>query len=372
MAHDPQAATPGDDGGCGEPADGGGALPRREHTAPPARRRRLLSSFGIDLYSERVYLAMLRHPGEGIEGVTERLAMDRRSVRRALGRLGRLGLVRPAPGLPGTLRAVSPEIGLESVLARQEAEVAGRRSRIDEGRAALAVLLADRERDEGSAQRASPGAQVEEVFGLDAMRQRLEQLAHTARSEVLSARPGGAQAPESLEDDRLLDEFLLRRGVKVRTVYQASIRNVPSASAHASWVAQSGGQIKTLPIVPMPMMVIDRRTAVLSLASHAGDPGMCVLRYAPAITAIHALFERMWEEAAPFGAPEHQTDARLTRQEVALLRLLAEGTTDEIAARKLSVSVRTVGRMVADLMSRLDAHSRFEAGVLVNRYGWLK
>ena len=211
MTYDPRATRPGDDG-------------EYEDLVSPAKRRRLLRSFGMDAHSERVYLAMLRYPGEGIERLAEHLAMDRRSLHRAVDRLGRLGLVRPSSNPPEMMRAVSPEIGLESVLARQEAELVVRRRRIDEGRAALAVLLADRERDDSPVQRASQGVEVEEVFGPDVMRQRLEQLAHTARSEVLSARPGGAQAPESLEDDRLLDEFLLRRGVEVRTVYQASIR----------------------------------------------------------------------------------------------------------------------------------------------------
>lgn len=352
-----QAAEPGDDDG---------------DSSSPAKRRRLLGSFGIDAHSERVYLAMLRYPGEGIERLAQHLAMDGRAVGRAVDRLGRLGLVRPSPGRPETMRAVSPEIGLESVLARQEAKLAGRRSRIDEGRAALAVLLADRACDLDRAGPAPRSAGTEEVLGADAMRQRLEQLTNTARFEVLSARPGGGQAPEILDDDRLLDEFLLRRGVQVRTVYQASIRNAPSAPAYAAWVAQSGGQIKTLPTVPLRMKVIDRRTAVLALAPDADTPGMTVLRDRPALVAFHALFERMWEEAVPFAAPECHTDARLTPQELALLRLLAEGATDEIAARKLSVSVRTVGRMVADLMARLGAQSRFGAGILVNRYGWLK
>jgi len=43
--------------------------------------------------------------------------------------------------------------------------------------------------------------------------------------------------------------------------------------------------------------------------------------------------------------------------------LSAEGAIDEIAARKLSVSTCTGGRVIADVMSRFGAHSRFEAGI---------
>ena len=50
---------------------------------------------------------------------------------------------------------------------------------------------------------------------------------------------------------------------------------------------------------------------------------------------------------------------------------MAAGVTDEAAANRLGVSLRTVRRRVADLMERLDASSRFEAGLKAGRRGWL-
>ncbi|WP_238430957.1 LuxR C-terminal-related transcriptional regulator [Frankia nepalensis] len=64
-------------------------------------------------------------------------------------------------------------------------------------------------------------------------------------------------------------------------------------------------------------------------------------------------------------------DAPPSPSELLLLRLLADGAKDEAAARSLGVSVRTVRRMVADLMRRLDARSRFQAGILAKHRGWL-
>ncbi|GAA1230337.1 hypothetical protein GCM10009665_20920 [Kitasatospora nipponensis] len=54
-----------------------------------------------------------------------------------------------------------------------------------------------------------------------------------------------------------------------------------------------------------------------------------------------------------------------------LLGLLAEGLTDAVAAKRLSVSVRTERRMVAELMTRLGASSRFDAGVKAVRRRWV-
>ncbi len=54
-----------------------------------------------------------------------------------------------------------------------------------------------------------------------------------------------------------------------------------------------------------------------------------------------------------------------------LLRLLAQGLTDATVAKRLNVSLRTERRMVADLMRRLGASGRFEAGVKAARRRWI-
>ena len=66
-----------------------------------------------------------------------------------------------------------------------------------------------------------------------------------------------------------------------------------------------------------------------------------------------------------------RTTIVLRAPERALLGFLCQGMTDESAAKRLEISVRTVQRMVSDLMRRLDAVSRFEAGVKAARYGLL-
>jgi DNA-binding NarL/FixJ family response regulator len=50
---------------------------------------------------------------------------------------------------------------------------------------------------------------------------------------------------------------------------------------------------------------------------------------------------------------------------------LAEGHTDEAIAKRLGVSHRTARRIASDLMDRLGARSRFEAGVRAVQQGWL-
>ncbi|MER6876214.1 helix-turn-helix transcriptional regulator, partial [Amycolatopsis sp. NPDC000673] len=92
------------------------------------------------------------------------------------------------------------------------------------------------------------------------------------------------------------------------------------------------------------------------------------------VAATAGLFDRIWPEAVPLiptGLDDREGTAGLTRRERDLLTLLCSGSTDESAAARLDISVRTVRRMVADIMNRLGARSRFQAGAKAAGRGWL-
>ncbi|HSV67921.1 MAG TPA: hypothetical protein VLJ59_18755 [Mycobacteriales bacterium] len=54
-----------------------------------------------------------------------------------------------------------------------------------------------------------------------------------------------------------------------------------------------------------------------------------------------------------------------------MLALLASGYTDESAAAEVGMSVVQLRRRVDRLMTRLDATTRFAAGVEAARLGWI-
>lgn len=73
--------------------------------------------------------------------------------------------------------------------------------------------------------------------------------------------------------------------------------------------------------------------------------------------------------AAPMTA---QTPQEMpTEDELALLRLLARGFTDEVVADKLGLTGRTLRRRLRSAMDKLGASSRFDAGYKLARSGWL-
>ena len=54
-----------------------------------------------------------------------------------------------------------------------------------------------------------------------------------------------------------------------------------------------------------------------------------------------------------------------------MLELMAAGLKDEIVARRLGLSTRTLRRRIAGVMRELGADTRFQAGCEAVRRGWL-
>jgi DNA-binding NarL/FixJ family response regulator len=122
------------------------------------------------------------------------------------------------------------------------------------------------------------------------------------------------------------------------------------------------------------MLIYDRRVALLPIDPHHSAAGAVQVTDRGTLTAVLALFEQFWASAAPLDAEPagpSGDDPGLSRQEHELLRLLMAGLTDEGAGRQLGLSPRTIRRMMADIMKRLDARSRFEAGARAAERKWI-
>ncbi|MEV4944312.1 LuxR C-terminal-related transcriptional regulator [Streptomyces sp. NPDC053755] len=324
------------------------------------------TALGLDAMSEAVYRGMLAHPQEGLSALAERLGTTLTVVRQAVDTLSELSLLRPSGEHEG-LRAVSPDIGMEILMARQQEELAAQQLQVEASRIAAAQLIADYA-DLRPAQM-HPG--VEQLIGIDQIRDHLRRLTRDMREEVMTFAPAGAQKPEHIEAAKPLNRDLLERGVRMRTVYLESVRNSPHTVAYLNWLAELGGQVRTVPSLPTRMIVVDRATAVIPVSSDDTAAGAVVLTGQGTLTALCALFERVWDAAQPLGDTAGVNERGLSAQEQSVIELLAKGCTDEAIATRLGVSPRTARRLASDLMERLGARSRFEAGVRSVQQGWL-
>ncbi|MFC0844280.1 LuxR C-terminal-related transcriptional regulator [Streptomyces noboritoensis] len=327
----------------------------------------MLTALGLDAAAESVYRAMLADPRGGVAELVARLERPEDEVRDALDVLSELALVRPSAEREGSLRAVSPDIGMEILMARQQAELAAQQQRLEESRAVAAQLIAEYADLRPAA--SSPG--VEQLIGIDQIRDCLARLTRDVTTEVMSFAPGGAQPEAQMRASRPLDEQLLRRGVRMRTLYLSSVRNDQPTVEYATWLAGLGGQVRTVPDLPTRMIITDRSTAVIPVSSEDTGAGAVLLTGQGTLTALCALFESIWAGAQPLGAAASRDTKGLSPQEATTIALLAQGHTDEAIAKRLGVSQRTARRIATDLMERLGARSRFEAGVRSVQHGWL-
>lgn len=329
----------------------------------------MLELLGLDKPAEAVYRAMLSRPRDDAKALAERLGISEEALREAWDRLSGLSLVQYAADCPTGAstppRAVNPEVGLDYLLARRQAEFALESQRIAGARAAARQLIS-----EYADLRPAP-VSVEHLANVDEVRARLAVLTENVRTEVMVFAPGGAQTEANMAASRPLNERLLGRGVTMRTIYLDSVRNAPASEAHAKWLTELGGQVRTVAVLPLRMTIVDRTTAVLPVDSENSGEGAVALTGQGTLTALCTLFETVWENARPLGQSPRRDETELDHQEAATLRLLAEGHTDEGIAKRLGVSYRTARRIATVLMDRLGARSRFEAGARAVQRGWL-
>ncbi|MEV7328559.1 helix-turn-helix transcriptional regulator [Micromonospora sp. NPDC093244] len=318
---------------------------------------------GLSAQHEVVYRTMLERPDLNVAGLSTHLDVPPDEVRAALDVLADLALIR-LDSEGDRARPVRPQAGLTALLSKVEAEVAVRQKHVEATKAAIAAIAAAHD----DHHQALEGRLLE---GIDSVRDRLAELAHTARVECLSFNTGGAQSPDTLEAEAPLDQQALQRGVQIRNVYQDSFRNDPGTLAHARWLAGLGGQSRTTPTLPMRMVIVDRVIALVPIDPANPRQGALELHSHGIVAGLTALFEQVWHTSAPFDDQSTADAQGLTRQERELLRLLGTGHTDESAARKLAISLRSVQRMMTSLTERLGAASRFQAGVQAARNGWV-
>jgi DNA-binding CsgD family transcriptional regulator len=317
----------------------------------------MLRAVGVEEFDENVYRALLRRPGVTPDDLMSIMDSTADVVEAALSRLTRLGLVRP-PGPAGGYTPNDPEPALAALVHRREAELNGIR-------AAAVELAAD---FRIGRLRANPEQLVEVVTGRGDIYRRTMELYEGSTSEIMAfERPPYAVPPDF---DEVASELpLLERGVAVRVVYSAEALAVPRKFDIVQALAGHGELARTMPALPLKLMIVDRRAARVSLTSDAyATESVAIIQSSGLLDALIALFEAYWARAHPISGGEV---AELSEEEAKVLELLGAGFKDEAIARNLRTSMRTVGRRVERILARLDADTRFQAGAQAVRRDWL-
>ena len=323
----------------------------------------MLDGIGIDTEQEQVYGYLLANPSRrlsDLEAQWPRWSSVR--IRRALRGLEAAGLIGESnAGDDPCYTAVAPDAAVPGLV----------RARIEEARRAeqavptlMAAFWSGHHAD---------SAQFVDVIDDPAMIvERWQQMQRAVRSQVraLDCPPyfGDPVEPDPVELERLRD------GVVYRVIYAEEVLRTPGRWADVEAGMNAGEDARLVPELPAKLTLFDDFAASLPInPSHGRPTAVAIVHPSPMLDALAALFEMYWSMAVPLvvtpaGEPA-PAPGQVSPEETRLIRLLAAGLGDDAIRRALGVSPSTVHRRVHDLMRRLGATTRFQAGLQIGRSG---
>ncbi|MGW9447739.1 LuxR C-terminal-related transcriptional regulator [Streptomyces sp. NPDC055632] len=306
-----------------------------------------------------LYTHLLRHGPAPLTALADALGLTPEGVRKASRELSRHRLLTHAPDDPdGPCHAISPYAAAAEIVGPEESRLRRRLEDLERTRArldSLAPLYEDARRG------GTDSAAVETVSSRDRVMLLISDAAARCTEEVLTVQPGGGRPAGHLERALPRDLEMLRRGVRLHTLYQHTARYNPGTQEYVAAVVEAGAEVRTLGELFGKMVVFDRSLAFLPVWD---DPDSAVvLREPSAVAFLCSVFTHVWNLAEPFSTSYTTATSIQLRDSIAAR--LVTGAKDEQIARKLGMSLRTCRRHIAQLMEELGAESRFQAGYLL-------
>ncbi len=318
-----------------------------------------LRLLGIDPAASRVYLALLELAPAPLSAIGTASGLGRAELTTAYASLVDAGLASAAEEGEDVVAPVPPTAGLE-ILARHRA------AEIEESRIAVGGAFESFRRQ----RLAAYNDHLVEVVTGEAVGPRIRQAWASARDQIRQFESPPYFPLAETTDDALAT---LARGVTQRVVYsRASLEHPGHLQDVIEPCIKAGEQARVLPAVPVKLVIIDDAYALVSLSIKEADVHNTMLVVQPCglLSALVALFEQSWQNALPFHG--HATrPGGLPPGDRRLLWLLAGGASDDVIAREMGISRRTLFRRLSILMARLGAANRFQMALQAQRAGWL-
>lgn len=155
---------------------------------------------------------------------------------------------------------------------------------------------------------------------------------------------------------------------RIRKMYRPGVLLDPTGTAHLREVQSLGATIRITAAEINETILLDNRVAILAGGLTDGVRSYSVLTNPETVQGVRSLFEAAWSASTELAVYDARI-AEIRQLAPQILELLASGCKDETAARTLGLGVRTYRRRVAELMTAMDASSRFQAGARARELG---
>jgi len=315
----------------------------------------VLEPLGVRDVDERLYRILLTHQHSTTDDLARAVGLGRSTVATGLDRLEELGLVRRAATRPVRYSPTPPDTAIEQLIRR-------RHGQLDQLRQDTNALVAD---FYAATIKREPQGLIEIVAGGDAVLRQARALEKTTTSEILSFDKPPFLVETLADHDEVGNESpILDRGVAVRAIYTTDALAETDRFARVSKLVRLGEHARVLPELPLKLRIFDRQTALVPLAVDVGVMhSVAVVRRSALLEALVALFELLWERAAPFASTEPLPEPTpLATEDQHVISMLAAGLSDQAMARNLGISARTVRRRIQRVLDLLDTSTLFQAG----------
>jgi len=259
-----------------------------------------------------------------------------------------------------TAMVVSPDRAVQNSILRQEHDVAERLASLSEARLLYQQLAGSKG--------ASP--QMEVYEGTRAVMEFLRTLSESTNRTIDTFAPGGAHTPSQIAESEANGLKMYQRGVKARTVYLDSVRNDRNTLAHAEWLSSQGSEARTVPKLPIRMIISDGDTAVLPYDANNALRSIAVYHNPNLVKALQELFELFWEISTPLGPTPITKISLGSETDRIILKMISQGKNDYQIGKKLGVSDRTVRRDIKNLLERISVTTRTEAVYYAAKNNW--
>lgn len=324
-----------------------------------ARLGEALQLLGIGPTAARVYLALLDLAPAPLSAIAGATGLGGAELAMAYGTLVDAGLASAADEGGDVVAPVPPTAGLE-ILARRRA------TEIEESRVAVGGAFESFRRQ----RLAAYNDNLVEVVTGEAIGPRIRHAWASAREQIRQFESPPYFPLAGATDDALAT---LARGVTQRVIYsRESLEHPGHLTEVIEPCVKAGEQARVLPSVPVKLVIIDEAYALVSLSIKEADVHNTMLVVQPCglLSALMALFEQSWQNALPFHGRTTRPGG-LPPADRRLLWLLAGGASDDVIAREMGFSRRTLYRRLQVLMARLGASNRFQMALHAQRSGWL-
>ena len=319
----------------------------------------IAAALGLTSAQERLYRQVLAATGTPVLQLAEGLLRTSEQLLEELGPLVQTGVV--SVDGEGRMVVVPPPEAMALVLAQHARSMLECSQQLQ----SMSRLLPEL-RGNGPVAPSDEAAPLDgEVLSGGDVPQLLADWISQTTGELLFMRPDQWRMP-SESQMAIAVASAIQDGRSARAIYPArALREAPAVLVGR---ASIGERIRVVPEVPTRLAVIGDRVLLPDPPGLANERRLA-LRQPGLVELVVSYFEAMWDRAVAVPALEHG-EATPDLNEL-LLRQLAQGAKDEQIARTLGVSLRTVRRRIAAIMTELGVDSRFQAGVEAVRRGWL-